>query len=129
MLYGFEEDIMFKLVPVIITMAFVVVLGGIVTVIVQSIKQNKKDNASPILTVYATIVDKRENVTRSTHTHGTDMACTHTSANTRYYVTFEVESGSRMEFHVPDDEYGYLIRGDYGKLTFQGSRYMSFKRI
>ena len=129
MLYGFEEDIMFKLVPVIITMAFIVVLGGIVSVIVQSIKQNKKDNASPVLTVDATIVDKRENVTRSRHTHGTDMAYTHTSTDTEYYVTFEVESGSRMEFRVLDNEYGYLIRGDYGRLTFQGSRYKSFKRI
>jgi len=54
---------------------------------------------------------------------------THHSANTTYYVTFEVESGDRMEFKVSDKEYGMLAEGDKGKLTFQGSRYKEFTRI
>lgn len=45
-----------------------------------------------------------------------------------YYVTFEVESGDRMEFSVYGKEYGMLAEGDEGKLTFQGSRYLGFER-
>ena len=43
-------------------------------------------------------------------------------------MAFEVESGDRMEFAVQGQEYGLLIEGDYGKLTFQGTRYMGFVR-
>ena len=42
--------------------------------------------------------------------------------------TFEVESGDRMELRVPSNEYGYLIVGDQGDLSFQGTRCLSFNR-
>lgn len=45
-----------------------------------------------------------------------------------YYVTFQFESGDRMEFQVYGSEYGMLAEGDEGKLTFQGTRYLSFER-
>ncbi|NMA03148.1 MAG: DUF2500 domain-containing protein, partial [Clostridiales bacterium] len=44
-----------------------------------------------------------------------------------YYVTFQVESGDRMEFRVSGKEYGLLAEGDVGKLTFQGTRYHEFE--
>lgn len=52
----------------------------------------------------------------------------HTSSSTVYYATFEVESGDRMEFGVPNKEYGLLVEGDRGRLTFQGTRYLGFER-
>ena len=48
--------------------------------------------------------------------------------NTTYYVTFEVESGDRMEMCVDGQQYGMLAEGDSGKLTFQGTRYLGFDR-
>ena len=50
------------------------------------------------------------------------------SSHTTYYVTFEVESGDRIELVVPSSEYGFMVEGDQGKLTFQGTRYISFDR-
>jgi hypothetical protein len=50
------------------------------------------------------------------------------STSSSYYVTFEVASGDRMELLVPTNEYGYLIEGDRGELTFQGTRYLGFAR-
>ena len=55
---------------------------------------------------------------------GTDTTCTFTS----YYVTFQVESGDRMEFEVDGSDYGLLVQGDIGKLSFQGTRYLGFER-
>jgi hypothetical protein len=52
----------------------------------------------------------------------------HSSSSTKYYVTFEFESGDRLELHVASNEYGYLVEGDMGKLTFQGTRYKNFER-
>ncbi len=47
---------------------------------------------------------------------------------TDYYLTFEVESGDRMEFEVEGEEYGLLAEGDRGILNFQGTRYLGFER-
>lgn len=46
-----------------------------------------------------------------------------------FHVTFQVESGDRMELPVSGREYGMLAEGDIGKLTFQGTRYLSFERV
>ena len=50
------------------------------------------------------------------------------SARTRYFATFELEKGTRLELEVNDYEYGMLAEGDQGKLTFQGTRYLGFER-
>ena len=81
-------------------------------------------NHAPRLTVEAKVVAKRTNITH--FNDGTDTTMVHT--NTTYYVTFEVESGDRMEMNVRGSEYGMLAEGDVGKLTFQGTRYLNFER-
>ena len=52
----------------------------------------------------------------------------HQHLYTSYYVTFQVESGDRMEFEVDGSDYGLLVQGDIGKLSFQGTRYLGFER-
>ena len=59
------------------------------------------------------------------HSHGEHH---HHHTSTSYYVTFEVESGDRMEFLMAGHEYGLLMEGDKGKLSFQGTRYLGFER-
>ena len=78
---------------------------------------------SPRLTVPATVVAKRTNVD---HHNGNDAAQYHSS--TTYYATFQVESGDRMELRLAGNEYGLLVEGDKGKLSFQGTRFLGFER-
>lgn len=108
---------------------FVVVIGTFVVVAVRGIGQWSKNNQSPRLTVEATVVTKRADV--SVHHHGNAGDASggyHTSSSTSYYATFQVESGDRMELPIPGNEYGLLVEGDKGKLTFQGTRYLGFER-
>ena len=44
------------------------------------------------------------------------------------FVTFQIESGDRMELNVAGHAFGMLIEGDRGNLIFQGTRYLGFKR-
>ena len=81
-----------------------------------------KNNHSPVLTVKAKIVGKREHVRFSSSSDGAG------SSHTTYFVCFQVESGDRMELMVSGYEYGLLLEGDEGQLTFQGTRYKSFER-
>lgn len=104
---------------------FFVVFGMIICVFIQNIAEWSKNNKSPRLSVEARIVDKRSH---TTHHHHNNNGHYHTTSSTAYYVTFEVKSGDRMELKVPRDEYGLLIEGDTGDLSFQGTRYLGFER-
>ena len=82
-------------------------------------------------TVPATVVAKRTDISHSSTANAGDMSGAHgydTSTFTSYYVTFQVESGDRMEFEVDGSDYGLLVQGDIGKLSFQGTRYLGFER-
>ena len=102
------------------------VFGLILASFIKGISQWNKNNHSPRLTVPATVVSKRTNV--SHHHHHDAGHVGHHSTSTSYYVTFQVESGDRMELHMAGHQYGLLVEGDRGRLTFQGTRYLGFER-
>ena len=106
------------------TIIFVVVIGMFIVTAVKGIGQWNKNNHSPRLTVYATVVTKRTNISHH-HSAGEHH---HHHTSTTYYVTFQVDSGDRMELRMSGQEYGMLIEGDQGELTFQGTRYLGFER-
>lgn len=123
---SFLGGIMFSIVPIMVFICFVVVFGTIIVRSVSGAKEWKKNNDSPILTVDASVVAKRTDVH---YHHNNTNQNMHSSSSTTYYATFEVESSDRMELRMQGNQYGMLVEGDKGKLTFQGTRYLEFKRI
>lgn len=111
----------FGMFGVMFMLMFILVFGIFIVTIIRGIGQWNKNNNSPRLTVPASVVSKQMNVSHH-HDH-------HTHHSTSYYVTFQVNSGDRMELHMTGQEYGMLVEGDKGNLTFQGTRYLSFERI
>jgi hypothetical protein len=110
---------------IMFTIAFLMVFGIFAVILIRSITQWNKNNHSPRLTVPAVVVSRRTNVSHShsgTHDH-------YHHSSTTYYVTFQVESGDRMELHMSGQEFGMLVEGDRGRLTFQGTRYLGFERM
>lgn len=112
-------NIMQFLFPIFFLLIFVV----IIFTLIKGIKEWNYNNKQPIVPVTATIVSKRTSVS---HRHGTENHMSTTS--TTYYVTFEYTNGQRQEFHVNGTEYGLLSEGDKGTLSFQGTRFIDFKR-
>lgn len=108
---------------ILFVIIFLFILGVFCVLLVKGIGQWNKNNRAPRLSVPATVVAKRTNVS---HHSGSSHHVSSTS--TTYYVTFEVESGDRMELCLPGTEYGLLIEGDAGTLSFQGTRYLGFQR-
>jgi hypothetical protein len=119
------HSFMFDVFPIIFSIVFLLIASVIVIAIIKGITQWNKNNHSPRLTVQATIVSKRHHT--SHHHHGTGMHMHHGS--TTYYATFQVESGDRMELLIPSTQFGYLIEGDTGRLSFQGTRFLGFERM
>ena len=108
--------IMEVLFPIMFLAVFGLAFGTIISTLVKNAKQNHKNNNSPRITAEATVVTKRTQV-RGDHAH------------TTYFATFQFESGDRLELEIPRDRFGYLVEGDKGKLTFQGTRFLSFERV
>ena len=111
---------------IVFMLMFFLVFGMILFTFIKGIGQWHQNNNSPRLTVQATVVSKRGDV--SHHHHHDANGIGHDSTSTTYYVTFQVASGDRMELCVSSREYGMLVEGDYGDLTFQGTRYLGFER-
>lgn len=125
---GMGFGLMGTIFPLLFTAIFLVFIVAFVIVIVKGVSQWSRNNQSPVLTVDAMMVAKRTNITHHHHTDAGDTGAMHSSTSTTYYATFQVESGDRLEFCVSGQEYGLLVEGDQGKLTFQGTRYQGFAR-
>jgi len=114
-------DLVFQ---ILFPIGFFAILVMFVVTLISNVRTWNKNNHSPRLTVPVTVVAKRIDVSHSTsgtHEH-------YTSTSTSYYVTFQVESGDRMELGVDGTSYGMMAEGDVGRLSFQGTRYLSFER-
>ncbi len=127
--FGSSFDVGFTVVPILGTIIFIIVIAFFIVIFVKGIGQWNKNNHSPRLTVDATVIAKRTNISHSSgHCNHTTGMHTSGHTSTSYYVTFQVESGDRIEFHVNGEEYGLLVEGDFGDLSFQGTRYLGFVR-
>ncbi len=116
----------FDLFQILFLLVFGLAVGILLVSLIRGARQWNKNNQSPRLTVSARVVAKRADVSRRRNLDSDRMA--HTSSYTTYYVTFEVESGDRLELTMDGSQYGLLVEGDRGNLTFQGTRYLGFQR-
>ena len=117
----------FGMFQIMFFIVFGLAISTVLISLIKGVKEWNKNNHSPRLTVPATVVTKRTDVTR--RRSGGTNGHHHYHTSTNYYVTFEVESGDRMELHLSGPEYGLLVEGDKGNLNFQGTRYLGFERI
>ena len=125
--FGFGGfDLFSTLVPIFCGIVFAFVIGMMIAMFVHIVKEKRKNDASPRLSVPATVVTKRTNVSHRHHRGANDMD--YCPTDTTYYVTFQVESGDRMELRMTGRDYGMLFEGDHGTLHFQGTRYLGFDR-
>ena len=90
-------------------------------IIAKNIGQFIENENSPLLTVSATIVDKRRRTHHHHHSNGHHVSHS-------YLVTFETQDGELLELRVKRYEYNELEVGDRGMLTHQGTRYKGFER-
>jgi hypothetical protein len=128
---GFPGEGIGQIIMAIVVLMLVVGIGTMIFRAVQGVREWSHNNDQPVLTVPAKIVTKRHNVSvrRSHHHHGHDHHHhSHGTTSTRYFATFELEGGERMEFELPEREAGLLAEGDRGELTYQGTRYHGFHR-
>ena len=112
---GFGFGMLGGIFPLMFLLVFVIVIGMFAFGVISGIKTWNKNNNSPRLTVIATVVSKRMDVSHHQHHNAGDATGAHgyhTTSTTSYFVTFEVESGDRMELHVSGTEYGMLVEGD-----------------
>lgn len=97
----------------------IIIIGLFLFMLIKGLGEWSSNNQSAILTVPAEVVTKHSR---------TSGGAGDSSARTSYYVTFQMDSGDRMELKMTWKEYGMLAEEDLGTLTFQGTRYQGFER-
>ena len=113
----------FRLTFFLSALMFVVVFGVVSIGLIRSVTRWNKNEKALLLAVDAEVVARRTARQRpmsDKHYSGRDY--------TNYYVTFQFETGDRLELELKGHEFGLLVEGDKGKLTFQGTRYLGFER-
>ena len=89
--------------------------GGVVFLSAKAQKQKKKDAQEPIRRRFVRILDKPQ-------------AARGEMISVAGPIVFEFESGERVQLLVSASEYATIMVGDVGELTYQGSKYLGFKR-
>lgn len=67
-------------------------------------------NSSQVTTCFARVITKR------------------TPGGSEYYIGFEMEDGERIELCVQGSQYGVIIEGDQGMVSFRDGRMVAFDR-
>jgi len=97
------------------TMYGVIFFGGIILFMaINSIVEFYKNEKQPMIKIDAVLVIK------STIKHSRDF--------NSYQLTFETNSKERLVFNVNSGNFSIYAEGDKGTLTYQGSRFISFRR-
>ena len=94
--FGFDTG--FDIMQVFVFAIFAIVIVCFIALAVKGIGTWHKNNNSPRLTVQAAVVAKRQNT--DVHHHSNNNGGMHTSTSTHYYVTFQFDSGDRLELPV-----------------------------
>lgn len=113
----------FQIFFVLFLIIFLLVFGVIIATLFRGIARERRNDRAPKLTVLAKVVSKRTHFRHRAGKHSV-----HGYGYTTYYAAFEMESGDRMELLIPENEFGLLVEGDRGNLTFQGTRFLRFER-
>lgn len=111
--------------PIIFAIFFFAILTFIIILMVIAALNYKKNASSPILEQHAKVASKRSEVIGDSNMNNNSSF---DDTYTRYYVTFETDAGQRMELAVSGREFGMLVEGDRGKLTYQGEWFKKFDR-
>ncbi|MRX74183.1 DUF2500 family protein [Bacillus lacus] len=115
---GFD-NFLFQAGPIFIIIVFVIIAGVIIYTAIRNFTQWTHNNASPIVTVSARVIGKRTEISGGTGD---------TRSYSVYFITFEIQEQERIELQVSGKESGQIMEGDFGELTYQGTRYKVFER-
>jgi hypothetical protein len=112
--------------PLFFRLFFLIIFSIVIYKFIQAAVRYVQNASSPILQAKAKVIAKRFHVSRHAHHHDNHV---HHSTSTRYYTTFELENGERIELVMNGRQYGLLVEGDEGLLTYQGEWYKDFERV
>ncbi|NQX63396.1 DUF2500 domain-containing protein [Paenibacillus qinlingensis] len=97
----------------------ILAVGIFLSLIIKSLSVWTSNNNAPIQDRFCKVVAKRIQLSGNS---------SNLNSNTSYFVTFEFEDRSRMELWIGRQQFGYMVEGDIGYLTFQGTRFKEFER-
>lgn len=113
--YGFFDFL--RELPLFFKLFGGLIIGIFLIIVLKGLGIWVSNNNSEVITKKCRVVDKRTEVWGGSGD---------SSASTSYYITFEFEDHSRTELQLNGNEFGLIVVGDRGELTYQGTRFKDF---
>ncbi|HEY5466193.1 MAG TPA: DUF2500 domain-containing protein [Clostridia bacterium] len=107
------------MISIVVVVVLLLVVGTIFFMIARSLIRSAANHRQSSIPVPAKVAGRRTQVW---------LASGNVAEITHHYATFEFANGQRLELSVPESEAGYMVEGDAGLLTYQGTRFVSFDR-
>ena len=107
-----------KILPALIV--FLLLGGGALLRLVQTEVHRRRNNAAEEVHTRATVLSKRMNCDNIAHKHLRDGGMV-------FYATFRTGDGATVELMMSRTQYGSLIKGNEGTLTYQGDQFLKFE--
>lgn len=119
----------FGVLPTLATLSFVLLLLATSVLAVaggaRALRQRQRRLPSPVRVMPASIALKRAAMLQNWHTFSESSLSAR--ASLVYYVTFQLEDGTQLEFPVQKTHYLALRIGDTGWLTVRDTQYLGFE--
>ena len=87
-----------------------------------------KNNHSPRVTEEAEVYTKRQDFSTFTHRDRNVHFGSYRTIRVRYFVVFQTQNSGAVKLKVSSDDFDMLREGEKGMLTFQGTRFLGFKK-
>ncbi len=126
-LYGYETG--FDMFSIMFFIVFALIVGTIIINAIKGISEWSNNNKQPILDINCKVVSKELVFHILTHILQILVVFIMVVLVTLHIMLLLNLKVKRTKFSVNGKEYGMIAEGDYGKLKFQGTRFLEFNRI
>lgn len=102
-------------IPIVLLTAVAVMILVVVLCVVSG-SSRRRSNVLPVSVCNAVAVSKRADAQQPQN-------------GTKYFVTFELETGTLTELNISEKSFAVINEGDKGRLTYQGGSFLEFERF
>ena len=108
---------------ILIGLIFAVAIGGITCQQIQKMRGSARNDTLPVLTTRATLVSKRKEI--MAQPPGINPK-NQIPPSTTFFASFRLPDSQTVEVQVDNVQFTALTEGESGRLTYQGTRFLSF---
>lgn len=115
---------------IIMSLIRIGIIGAIIFFIANHFSKSNVNRNAPVYSILTVVTGKKSvDKNNNYNNYGQNQFCNHHRHNFSICtISFCDEYNNHIELPVNQNEFDMIVEGDHGILTFQGNKFLSFKR-